>query len=350
MGTIRLFFITILLSTTAFAEIPSKSNTHAEFLRSLEVNKTLQDRSRVAPATTGQPVLETDHFRYLLLNGTDIGVDNLAQLQKTFALNLPQDMILVVVTESSNAKSIKEKYLQWISQDRLIVASGKNLGDTVWGRDSYPYPVYQDESKTVELVAHEYFRYFAAHDIIANAVNANNVTKPGFISVGGNLMGTAKGECFIVDSTRTFGLEDKMYKSAFRCKSVMRFPWVAGIGDVDEVIKVLPNNVVLTNQDSYVADLEKLGYKVTMLPKPTTGDYRTYANSVILNDTVFMPIYNDANDDDATRVYESFGYKVIGIESNYLSDKMNGSVHCLTMTYPNMDSQDLMKKLGLTQH
>jgi hypothetical protein len=341
--------LSLLLTFNAHAEIHKKGQSAEEFARALEINRQYFNRhAEPMAATAGQPVLETDHFRYLLMNGDDLYEDEIVQMHKAFAQNLPADMILVVVTEKSNASQVQKDFQKWISKDRFIVASGNNLGDLTWGRDSYPYPVYKDEQKTVELVAHQYFRSFRAQQIIANSVNAQNVNNQKFVAVGGNLTATAGGDCFIVDSDRTFGAPDSQYLSAFRCKSVTRMPWVAGIGDVDEVIKVLPNNVMLTNQVSYKAKLESLGYKVVMLPE-IEDSYRTYANSVILNDTVFMPIYGGAKDEQAKQVYESFGYKVIGIEANVLSDDMNGAVHCLTMTYPNMDLHALLQSLGLQQ-
>lgn len=353
MGLIAFLFSLLSIfffSFSSSAEVLRKLQSPQELEAAINKNRKGQLLLRQLPAETGFPVLETDSFRYLLLKGDDENIENLYDLQKTFATNLPEKIILVVVTESSKARQVKNKFLKWLPEERLIVASGDDLGDVLWGRDSYPYPVYEDDAKsTVKLVAHKYFRRFSARDIIAKSVGATNVSKPGFIAVGGNIMSTAKGECLIIDSERTFGLDDLSYKAQFHCKSVVRFPWLAGIGDVDEVIKVLANDTVLTNQEAYVGTLQALGYKVVMLPKPG-GKYRTYANSVILENTVFMPVYGDPNDDDAKSVYESFGYKVVGIKSNNLSDNLLGSVHCLTMTYPDMNQQVLIKTLGLRRH
>ena len=348
----KTFLFLLLLASFSFpilshADFTRKIHSPEEFATAVARNQSYRSSRLELRAKSGQPILETDRFQYLLINGTDSGIDNLFQMQKTFSQNLPKDMILVVVTENQFVNQVKEKFLQWISADQFIVASGNNLGDTLWARDSYPYPVYMDESKAVELVAHQYFRFFDAEQVIADAVGAIAMISPPLVAVGGNIMATEKGECLVVDSQRAFGLTDKEYTGSFRCKSVVHFPWLAGIGDVDEVIKVLPNGVMLTNQPTYVNTLKELGYEVVMLPKSLTGAYRTYANSVILNDTVFMPVFGDPQDKIAENIYENFGYKVVGIESNYLSDKLMGSVHCLTMTYPAMDPSLLLKSLGL---
>ncbi len=349
MKNISFFFVlSLFFSTVSFAEITRKSQTEEELSRALQINQLHEAKARTIKPTEGQPALETDRFQYLLINGDDLGINNLKELQQTFATHLPKDMKLIVVVESYEADNIKKKFLQWTPSNRLIVASGENLGDTLWARDSYPYPVYKDQSKTVELVAHRYFRFYDANQLITQSVKSENVLEVDFVAVGGNLMAAANGDCFIVQSSRAFGLSDTSYKAGFRCGSVIRLPYLAGIGDVDEVIKVLPNNVILTNQTQYVNTLEDLGYKVEMLPQSKTGDKRTYANSVIINKTVFMPIYGDKEDDEAKAVYEKFGYKVIGIQSDYLSDNMYGSLHCLTMAYPPINQDRLLKSLGLT--
>ena len=62
----------------------------------------------------------------------------------------------------------------------------------------------------------------------------------------------------------------------------------------------------------------------------------TYANFLILNGAVIVPTYNqDANDARALElVAEAFpGYDIIGIDSCTIV-RQHGSIHCLTMQYP----------------
>lgn len=345
------FAFTLLTTFTPFttqASVTSKQQSAQELDRALKINQQyFSEFSSFPSSVDGQPALETDQFRYLLMKGEDGGDRELKEMHRIFAENLPADMILVLVTESYAVNSVQAKFSKWLPKDRFIVASGKNIGDASWGRDSYPYPVYKDNAGTVELIAHQYYRYFSGQKLISDAVNSKNTVNHDFVYVGGNLQAAANGDCFIVDSVRTFKLPDSQFLNVFRCKSVTRFPHIVGIGDIDEVIKVLPNNVIMTNQKSYREKLESMGYSVVMLPE-VKNSYRTYANSVILNDTVFMPIYGSAMDLEAQKVYENMGYKVIGIRSNGLSDQRNGSIHCLTMTYPEMDMRSLLSSLGLS--
>ncbi|MCB0411669.1 MAG: agmatine deiminase family protein, partial [Bdellovibrionales bacterium] len=157
-----------------------------------------------------------------------------------------------------------------------------------------------------------------------------------------------EGNCFSVDSDRLFDMDTEVLKKIYGCKEVHLMSWESGIGDVDEVLKPIGNRRILTNTDRYVAQLESWGYQVIKLPD-VPRSYRTYANSLIVGNVVFMPTYGLDSDGEAKKVYESLGYKVIGIRSNRLSDRLNGSVHCQTMAYPKMSKEQLLNTLGLRE-
>ena len=62
----------------------------------------------------------------------------------------------------------------------------------------------------------------------------------------------------------------------------------------------------------------------------------TYANFLIINGAVIVPTYNqEENDARALElVAEAFpGYDIIGIDSQTIV-RQHGSIHCLTMQYP----------------
>ncbi len=352
--TIVFFLILSIVPFSQANNSTTKLHTPQEYQRALEVNtQYIKKRSRrsVPLPTDSQITSETENFKYLLIEGRVYDpAHQMYGMHRAFAQNLPPEMSLIVVTEEAYADNVKNYFLQWIDEERLIVAVGNNIGDTKWSRDSYPIAVYKNTSKDVELVAHKYFRFYNADDTIFGALNTSIVSRHNFIYVGGNLMADENGNCFAVNSDRIFKLDDLSFQMAFRCKSITRLDYLAGIGDVDEVIKLLPNKTVLTNQKKYVNLFERKGYTVKMLPS-ANGKYRTYANSTILNGTVFMPTYDDpALDTAAKEVYEAEGYKVIGIPSSYMSDRWYGSIHCLTMAYPTVDIAKLFSMLGLSRY
>ncbi len=104
---------------------------------------------------------------------------------------------------------------------------------------------------------------------------------------------------------------------------------------------------VLTDMEDYVAPLEAAGYKVTRLPRPEEP-METYVNALFTNGTVFMPSYDESTDDDAEAVYKSLGFKVVPLSSSDLSNNGKGSIHCITMTYPNAVKAQLLE--WLTTH
>jgi agmatine/peptidylarginine deiminase len=94
-----------------------------------------------------------------------------------------------------------------------------------------------------------------------------------------------------------------------------------------------------------VPQLSALGYEVRVLPSPQGGRYRTYVNSLSIENKIFVPIFNEENDDEALAVYKSFGLDVIPLDTEELSDNGNGSIHCITMTYPQMELSELKNLL-----
>ncbi|MBL7129664.1 MAG: agmatine deiminase family protein, partial [Ignavibacteria bacterium] len=63
---------------------------------------------------------------------------------------------------------------------------------------------------------------------------------------------------------------------------------------------------------------------------PPSGDYRTYTNSIIINKTVIIPIYEYQFDTTAFRIYREAmpGYNIVGINSNSIIPSL-GAIHCI---------------------
>ena len=131
-------------------------------------------------------------------------------------------------------------------------------------------------------------------------------------------------------------------------------------GHIDTIVRVCPDNTLLyvgcdDENDPQYADLKALEnqlqqatdadgrpYRLLKLPMPDAlyddGDRlpATYANFLIINGAVIVPTYNqEENDARALElVAEAFpGYDIIGIDSQTIV-RQHGSIHCLTMQYP----------------
>lgn len=289
------------------------------------------------------PVFESADYKYVLMS-TEASFSEAENLRYKIAQNLPAGVKLVLLVGNNQVESYKKIYSKYISLDRVIMAAASSISGGFWARDAFPYPVTEANGK-LALVAAQYYRPFSAGASLAQALELN-LTQNDFTFVGGNLLADQVGRCFSVNSRRLYDVTESDLLNAYGCKSVHFLKHLSGIGDVDEVLKPLPNKMMLTNNVAYKAELEALGYTVVMLPS-IPNSYRTYVNALVVGKTMFMPTYGVSTDQQAKKVYEDLGYTVVGITSNTLSDQYNGSVHCQTMAYPAMSEDELMKLLQL---
>jgi agmatine deiminase len=81
-------------------------------------------------------------------------------------------------------------------------------------------------------------------------------------------------------------------------------------------------------------------YKIIRIPMPpdqfgrypdNNGFYRTYTNSIFVNETILVPTYDEQYDTTALRIYEENlpGYNVVGIDCNQIIPSL-GALHCIT--------------------
>jgi hypothetical protein len=341
-----------VLSSQANVKIPFGTSTTSHNITAQEYADLMANPENFTPRNylrdtpDWQPTLDVAPFKYVLVSG-DASNDEALFLKHEIARNLPADMKMVVVVTAGSLKSYQKEYAQYVSSDRIIFAVTPSAGGGTWARDAFPVPVTHEDG-TTSLVGAKYYRPFSGNTDIAQSISYS-IQQFKFTFVGGNILSDENGTCFIVDSFRRFTSTDADYKSAYGCKTVHLMPHVGGLGDIDEMIKPIGNNTILTATPKYVDQLKIWGYNVIEIPQAATPsyDYRTYVNSLVLNGTVFMPTYGIAKDADAKAVYENLGYKVVEIPSNELSDSFHGSVHCQTMAYPDMSLSTFFTQTGL---
>jgi hypothetical protein len=344
---IAAFFFASLFSNQALAI--SHEATHEEWLESVLYNqraRNLEALGKGQPENVLRPVEDYADFGYVLMSAETNSLHEVEEMRRLIAQNLPTNVKLVILTREELLEETRNTYLQWISGDRLILVTHRTAGNGFWARDSFPVPVVLKDTIDPGLVAAKYFRAFEAHEVISQGVSSRNLFPKNFRFVGGNLIADHEGNCFVVDSSRLFGLDPQDVKDNYGCNHLELLPFRAGIGDVDEVIKPMPGKKMLTNEPSYVSRLQELGYEVLMLPD-LQERYRTYVNALVVGNKVFMPSFGVPQDTDAAKVYQSLGYEVIPIRTNTLSDSYLGSVHCQTMAYPKMDVEKLLSNLEL---
>ena len=349
-GNLRLLSI-ILLSTllsSAFAEVAPKGYSDEQAKEYQEYNDKLWLQELTTPklfltdvneeyVTINKPFSEYQTTKYVVINdGT--GFDS-GRIKQILAKNLPENVTLVVITSSQyNHTNVKHMFGNYVKGNRLKILTLGQAEGTFWARDALPVPVITAQSK-LSLVDAYYSRFFQDQDV-ANYFQAGYL-KHNYRYEGGNFMPNDQGVCLAINRVH---LSKQTYENYYGCRKIILLPFSAGIGHIDERVKFLSDDIVVTDTESYRNVLEDNGFTVIMLPNNKFG-HETYANSLLVNGTIFMPTYGRTNDAVAQRVYEDQGLKVVPIRTSLLSNKGLGSIHCITMGYPDINFEDLAQSL-----
>ena len=245
--------------------------------------------------------------------------------------------------------------------------------DTIWIRDYGPWSVYHNDVDSLMIVDWIYNRPRPDDDLIPTAA-ANYFDLPiyeaiqapnNWVHTGGNNLRDGMGTVFSSDlvfdenpgkteaeideianlflgADRYIKFEKLPYDLIHHLDMHMRFideetviigEYPTGVADgpqIEENIDYLVNNVptAFGNQFEVI--------RVQMPPDfsddyPPFGDYRTYTNSIFVNKTILVPIYEEQYDTTALRIYQESlpGYNVVGIDCNDIIPAY-GALHCIT--------------------
>lgn len=302
-----------------------------------------------------KPFVEWDTTGYIIMSDDDFyGIAK--NMKRTLAENLPSDVTLVVYTQSTSKSyqnDLSKYYSQFIPKERLVILEVPSSGTSdFWSRDNTPVPVWQDGN--FSLVDAQYYYNFEP-DQFLNKIFGGTFYSHNYFYEGGNFIANSKGDCLVVNRNRSYpggvsdtgSIPDSLFETRYGCKRLIRFKHLKGIGHSDEVVKFMTDEIVLTDTEEYVETLEEAGFKVVLVPEPERN-YETYINSLIVNDTIFVPIFGESNDQKALQIYEdlNLGYKVVPVQSRQLSTRGQGSIHCITMNYPPVPLSELKRTLN----
>jgi len=288
-----------------------------------------------------RPVAEHEEARFLLFNETfDFGSD---PVKRGLLQNLPKGVEAIIVAGSSSSEqSVRARFGSWIEKSRLRVVVMPSGSPGFWARDGFPIPVYLNDGADPEvgLVRARYYHGNNPGPDIAKYLKLQ-LSSLDYYFEGGNFAANKEGTCISI----TRNIPESTFMNTYGCKKWVRFEHLTGIGHVDEVIKFVDDRHVVTNRSEYVSKLEENGFKVTMVPN-SSKSVASYINSLLINGTMYVPTYNDNNDEKAVNVFKSLGYKVVPVDASQLY-KGKGSVHCITMTYPETARRALYQWLGI---
>lgn len=310
--------------------------TKEQQARAAQWNRTHSGRRSHATWNVQRPFSEIENTGYVVTNSEDeFEMDG---LREAIAKNLPKGVTFILyVTDPSQVDGLKQTYGQYLTDDQLKFVTVPDTGDDLWARDSLPFPVYlnsHDNTPSFGLVASIYPQNFDPNQAFATALSLPMVdTNLQFR--GGNLLFDMKGNCFAENANEVAALQDPQgfFKQYFGCSTVTILDYSTGLGDIDERIKFLTGNDVLTDNASYATQLKGMGYNVHMIPQ-TGVDRETYMNTLYVNGTIFVPQMGLSSDQSALDAYKALGMNPVGVFTKTLADEGDGNIHCVTMNYP----------------
>jgi len=244
--------------------------------------------------------------------------------------------------------------------------------DSYWTVDFGPFWV-TDGAGTLGIADPRYYETRTNDDAIptklADMVGVN-VWRPDLSFEGGNLTSDGAGTCFASRAHQFHNLPllpyqvDEILWDYFDCQKTI---WLEpmdgeGTGHHDMFSKMLTpttwimgeytaaqdpvNATILNNNAALLASETTAGgqpINVVRIPMPNQGTsawgtvWRTYTNSIIVNNVVIVPTYANESSHEAAALaaYQSVlpGHTIVGVDSDGIIPE-GGAVHCVTRTRP----------------
>lgn len=345
---LSLLFVSVT-GIAATAQIPKKSLNPDQVQKIQQHQRSVtQNAKSWAGSPKGdalRPFSELEEAGYLFFS-SDLNYDS-KEAKRLMAKNLPPDVQLVIFTSPGSSKArIVNAYKGVIDPSRLKVVEIDDASDGFWTRDGFPVPVWNQDHE-MDLVDARYFHGFEPDRVVSDWF-ASSLRRNSYYFEGGNFVTNDLGDCLTIDNDLSSDIPDSMFVENYGCKKLLRFPHEKGIGHADESMKFLNSTTVITDSANYERTLKAAGYTVVRVPRPNRK-YETYINSLLVNGTIYVPIFNQANDDKALQAYRDAGLKVVPIETISLANNGMGSIHCITMTYPKVPFEVLQKRFKLRE-
>ncbi len=254
--------------------------------------------------------------------------------------------------------------------------------DSIWMRDYGPNTVYENDVDSLATVEWIYNRPRPEDDLIPDAIGellnipvySTTLAPTDLVNTGGNFtsdgMGTGFASELILEENEPGNPYGVTAKTEEQIDQIMQ-DWMGidryikmetlpydAIHHIDMHMKLLDEETILIGEYpageadgpqieenlNYVLDnfMSSFGtpYKVVRVQMPPDdgaypdtwwADYRTYTNSVFVNKTILVPVYEEQFDTTALRIYEENmpGYNVVGIDCNDIIESL-GALHCIT--------------------
>ena len=268
-------------------------------------------------------------------------------------------MVTTIVASSSEQTYVTGQYqsngVNMANVDWLIAGT-----NSIWTRDYGPWFIFE-ENGDMGIVDHVYNRPRPLDDVIPQHLGSAwglNVFGMDLSATGGNHMSDGLGMSM---STRLTWDENPSLSHAEIDSillaylgndfTVLEYIESGGIHHIDCWAKFLdPATIMVKDVPSGSSSYALLNARADLLSQMMSPwgrlyevvrvycPYGTaYTNSIILNDKVFVPIFNDVWDDDALQTYQDAmpGYEILGFTGSWLDDD---AIHCRAMGVPDSNT------------
>ena len=256
--------------------------------------------------------------------------------------------------------------------------------DAFWTRDYGPIPAV-DANGNYVMVDFQYYWERVYDDgspyAVAQALLTGGVTieRPDLKYEGGNFMTNGKGLCMASKGAIWNNLPDDdtavstVFHDYLGCEKTVFLKPLAGEGTthIDMFAKIMDETTVIVGKYEYTQDctdalildenaallentttVDGKPLKVVRIPMPDNADgvWRTYTNSLLVNNIALVPVYANYQtyEAEALKVYQDTlpGWTIVPIASDDIIPD-GGAMHCITMTTPKPPYQKLTDPAAL---
>jgi len=278
----------------------------------------------------------------------------------------------VIILANNPNTVINRLTLENIPLDNVVVLQRNT--NSIWIRDFGPWAVYENEVDSLMITDWIYNRPRPLDDTAPSAIatylglpiHEATVAPYNLVHTGGNHLtdgfNTAFSSDLLLDENpdKTEAEIDNIAQLFLGIENYVKMRALPhdGIHHLDMHMRLLDEETILFSEyPQGVADGPQIEsnirhllsnvptafgnrYRILRVPAPpdqldrfpdNNGYYRTYANSVFVNKTILVPIYEEQYDTTALRIYRENmpGYNVVGIDCNAIIPSL-GALHCIT--------------------
>lgn len=285
--------------------------------------------------------------------------------------------VIILVREVSE-QSVVFSYLQKQGVDAEQNITFWHLPfESIWIRDYGPlYLVSGGNTPQISIVGTRYEPLYRPrmpqNDTMPEKIavlQGYKVKELDLVLEGGNILSDGHGTCFATTTiyyrNTNYSTQEirEMMQHSVGCHNLIVLPALHGepTGHIGLILKILSPDTLLVGQctakedrncqvlDDIAIKLSTMTnytgqqYKVVRIPYPFIGTlgqdrlYASYVNSIIVNESVFVPAFGLPEDDIARQMYQDAlpSYTIVPVDTSPLL-RSAGAIQCITVTIPDI--------------